>query len=99
MPSGSFMMWSAQDGVLRIFADYARHEERDSCRLTSACPRTRRGSRVSAHTNTQEGVLPHSEIFALQHSDLNAFLYADVATEQNDMMLPVMSVLARMGMD
>ena len=43
--------------------------------------------------------MPHSEIFALQHSDLNAFLYADVGTEQNDMMLQVMSVLARMGMD
>jgi hypothetical protein len=35
--------------------------------------------------------LPHSEIFALQHSDLNAFLYADVGTEQNDMTLHVMS--------
>jgi hypothetical protein len=43
--------------------------------------------------------LPHSEIFALQHSDLNAFLYADVGTEQNDMTLHVMSVLARLGMD
>jgi hypothetical protein len=43
--------------------------------------------------------LPHSEIFALQHSDLNAFLYADVGTERNDMALRVMSVLARLGMD
>ena len=43
--------------------------------------------------------MPHSEIFALQHSDLNAFLYADVGTEQNDVTLRVMSVLARLGMD
>jgi hypothetical protein len=43
--------------------------------------------------------LPHSEISALQHSDLNTFLYADVGTEQNDMTLHVMSVLARLGMD
>jgi hypothetical protein len=43
--------------------------------------------------------LPHSEIFALQHSDLNAFLHANVGTEQNDMTLRVMSVLARLGMD
>lgn len=43
--------------------------------------------------------MSHSEIFALQHSDLNAFLYADVGTEQNDMTLRVMSALARLGMD
>jgi len=43
--------------------------------------------------------MPQSEISALQHSDLNPFLYADVGTEPNGMMLQVMSALARLGLD
>ena len=37
--------------------------------------------------------------FALKNSDLNAFLYADVGTEQNGSVLTMLSVLARLGQD
>ena len=36
---------------------------------------------------------------ALKNSDLNAFLYADVGTEQNGSVLTMLSVLARLGQD
>jgi hypothetical protein len=39
------------------------------------------------------------DVTALQRSDLNAFLFADVGTEANGMMLSVASVLARQGND
>jgi hypothetical protein len=35
----------------------------------------------------------------LQHSDLNAFLFADVGVEANGMVLSVLSTLARRGVD
>lgn len=37
--------------------------------------------------------------FALNNSDLNAFLYADVGLEQNGSVLTTLSVLARIGQD
>jgi hypothetical protein len=39
------------------------------------------------------------DVTALQRSDLNAFLFADVGTEANGMILSVASVLARQGND
>jgi hypothetical protein len=40
-----------------------------------------------------------SDVTALQRSDLNQFLFADVGTEASGMTLSVMSVLARQGSD
>lgn len=40
-----------------------------------------------------------SDVTALGRSDLNPFLFADIGTEANGMMLNVMSVLARQGND
>ena len=40
-----------------------------------------------------------TDVNALQRSDLNAFLFADVGTEANGMILSVASVLARQGND
>src|SRR6185312_12891530 len=37
--------------------------------------------------------------FALQNSDLSAFLYADVGDERNGMALTVVSTIARIGRD
>lgn len=39
------------------------------------------------------------DVTALQRSDLNQFLFADIGTEANGMTLSVMSVLARRGSD
>ncbi len=39
------------------------------------------------------------DVTAVQRSDLNAFLFADVGTEANGMTLSVVSVLARQGRD
>ena len=39
------------------------------------------------------------DVTALQRSDLNQFLFADVGTEASGMTLSVVSVLARMGID
>jgi hypothetical protein len=39
------------------------------------------------------------DVSAVQRSDLNTFLFADVGTEANGMMLSVVSVLARQGSD
>lgn len=38
-------------------------------------------------------------VFALGHSDLNAFLFANVGIEQNGSALTLLSVLARLGHD
>ena len=40
-----------------------------------------------------------TDTFALKHSDLNTFLYADVGTELNGSALTMLSVLARLGQD
>jgi hypothetical protein len=40
-----------------------------------------------------------TNVFALKHSDLNAFLFADVGVESNGSALTVLSVLARLGQD
>ena len=40
-----------------------------------------------------------SDVTALQRSDLNQFLFADIGTEANGMTLSVMSVFARQGSD
>jgi hypothetical protein len=40
-----------------------------------------------------------SDVTALQRSDLNAFLFADVGTEHSGMMLSVVSLFARQGSD
>ena len=39
------------------------------------------------------------DAFALPHSDLNAFLFADVGTELNGSPLTILSILARLGED
>jgi hypothetical protein len=43
--------------------------------------------------------LANTDAFAMQRSDLNGFLFADVGVEANGMTLSVLSTLARMGMD
>ena len=40
-----------------------------------------------------------TDAYALQHSDLNGFLFADVGVEASGMALSVLSALARLGMD
>jgi hypothetical protein len=43
--------------------------------------------------------MANTDAFAIQRSDLNGFLFADVGTEANGMTLSVLSTLARQGMD
>jgi hypothetical protein len=43
--------------------------------------------------------MPQSDIFALKDSSFNAFLFADVGTEDNGSELTILSVLARLGKD
>ncbi len=43
--------------------------------------------------------MAYRESFALQHSDLDAFLFAEVGTERSGMALTVVSVIARLGED
>jgi hypothetical protein len=43
--------------------------------------------------------MPSTDAFALQKSDLNGFLFADVGIEPSGNTLSVLSALARMGMD
>jgi hypothetical protein len=40
-----------------------------------------------------------ADVYSLQRSDLNAFLFADVGVEANGTMLTVLSTLARLGVD
>lgn len=40
-----------------------------------------------------------SEVFTLQHSDLNGFLFSVVGSEPNGMTLNVVSLLGRLGVD
>jgi hypothetical protein len=40
-----------------------------------------------------------SEVFTLQHSDLNGFLFSIVGSEPNGMTLNVVSLLGRLGVD
>jgi hypothetical protein len=47
---------------------------------------------------TSRGV-PPGDVFALRNSSLNAFLFAELGTEQNGCTLTVLSTLARLGMD
>jgi hypothetical protein len=47
----------------------------------------------------QENVVASPDVTALQRSDLNRFLFADIGTEANGMTLSVMSVFARRGAD
>jgi hypothetical protein len=47
----------------------------------------------------QEVVVASPDVTALQRSDLNQFLFADIGTEANGMTLSVMSVFARLGAD
>jgi hypothetical protein len=46
-----------------------------------------------------ENIVATSDVTALQRSDLNQFLFADIGTEANGMTLSVMSVFARQGSD
>jgi hypothetical protein len=39
----------------------------------------------------------NTDVFALRHSDLNGFLFAEVGVETNGMTLSVLSALARLG--
>ena len=43
--------------------------------------------------------MANADAFAVQRSDLNGFLFADVGVEPNGMTLSVLSALARLGMD
>ena len=43
--------------------------------------------------------MPSNDAHALQQSDLNRFLYADVGVEASGMTLSVLSILARVGLD
>jgi len=43
--------------------------------------------------------MPQNDAFALQNSGLNAFLFAEVGTEQNGSPLTILSILARLGKD
>jgi hypothetical protein len=43
--------------------------------------------------------MANTDAFAIQRSDLNGFLFADVGVEANGMTLSVLSALARLGMD
>ncbi len=43
--------------------------------------------------------MANPNVFALQNSELNGFLYADVGTEPSGMPLSVLSALSRLGMD
>jgi hypothetical protein len=47
----------------------------------------------------QENPVTTSDVTALQRSDLNTFLFADVGLEANGMTLSVVSVFARQGRD
>ena len=47
----------------------------------------------------QENIVATSDVTALQRSDLNQFLFADIGTEANGTTLSVMSVFARRGSD
>jgi hypothetical protein len=47
----------------------------------------------------QEVFVASPDVTALQRSDLNQFLFADIGTEANGMTLSVMSVFARLGAD
>jgi len=44
-------------------------------------------------------VVADTNVFSLQYSSLNGFLFADVGVEANGMTLSVLSALARRGMD
>jgi hypothetical protein len=46
-----------------------------------------------------ENIVATPDVTALQRSDLNQFLFADIGTEANGMTLSVMSVFARRGSD
>jgi hypothetical protein len=46
-----------------------------------------------------DNAMANTDAFAIQRSDLNGFLFADVGTEANGMTLSVLSTLARLGMD
>ena len=43
--------------------------------------------------------MTQADAFALKNSGLNAFLFAEVGTEQNGSTLTVLSILARLGND
>ena len=43
--------------------------------------------------------MPKGDVFALQHSSLNAFLFAPVGVELNGSTLTILSMLARLGLD
>jgi hypothetical protein len=47
----------------------------------------------------QENIVATPDVTALQRSDLNQFLFADIGTEANGTTLSVMSVFARRGSD
>jgi hypothetical protein len=47
----------------------------------------------------QEKIVATSDVTALQRSDLNQFLFADIGTEANGTTLSVLSVFARRGSD
>ncbi len=43
--------------------------------------------------------MARADVFALETSDLNGFLFADIGVEGNGMSLSVISLLARLGLD
>jgi hypothetical protein len=46
-----------------------------------------------------ECVVLNTDAFALPHSDMNSFLFADIGTEREGMTLSVLSALSRLGID
>jgi hypothetical protein len=54
---------------------------------------------IWAFLEFEEIFVASPDVTALQRSDLNQFLFADIGTEANGMTLSVMSVFARLGAD
>jgi hypothetical protein len=73
---------------------------RDGAIPTNAFERSEQiiGQIVTA-SHEQEIHVTSTDTFALQNSNLNAFLYADVGTELNGSALTILSVLSRLGND
>ena len=46
-----------------------------------------------------QNAVPHTDIFAIDQSPFNLFLFAEVGTESNGSRLTILSLLARQGLD
>ena len=68
---------------------------RPACKLGEPCAH---GTGSSSPT-FPENIVATPDVTALQRSDLNQFLFADIGTEANGTTLSVLSVFARRGAD